>query len=384
MGTAMKAEETSRTSQATPATEASQGRELVPVPREPGPPASTGAAPGGRHNGRRVGRRLAVILAVLLLAVGAAGGGWYWWQRQQAAALPPGIASGNGRIEAEQVDVATKIAGRVEAVLVHEGDMVRAGQVLARMDTRELEAALRQTEAQERQARRVLEARRAAAAQQRSQLTLAQAELDRTRSLVQGGYATRQSLDQRVSTHDSAVAALNAATAQIEEAEQAVQASDGAVDRVRTQIADSTLVAPIDGRVQYRLAQPGEVLGAGGRVLTLLDVTDVFMAVFLPTGEAGRLPIGTEARIVLDALPEFVIPATVTFVSPQAQFTPKQVETQGERERLMFRVKLGIDRDLLRQHAEEVRTGLPGIGYVRLDPAAPWPAWLEAGRRTAR
>jgi HlyD family secretion protein len=380
MGTAMKAEETSRTSQATPATEPSEARDLVPIPREPGPPALVDAAPGTQ----RGGRRLAVILAVLLLAAGAAGGGWYWWQRQQAAALPPGIASGNGRIEAEQVDVATKVAGRVEAVLVHEGDMVHAGQVLARMDTREVEAALRQAEAQERQARRVLEARRAASAQQRSQLTLAQAELDRTRSLVQGGYATRQSLDQRVSTRDSAVAALNAATAQIEEAEQAIQAAEEAAERVRTQIADSTLVAPLDGRVQYRLAQPGEVLGAGGRVLTLLDVTDVYMAVFLPTGEAGRLPIGTEARIVLDALPEFVIPAAVTFVSPQAQFTPRQVETRGERERLMFRVKLGIDRELLRRHAEEVRTGLPGVGYVRLDAATPWPAWLEPGRRTAR
>jgi HlyD family secretion protein len=322
-------------------------------------------------------------LGLLLAAAAGAGGGWYWWQ-QQHDALPPGIASGNGRIEAEQVDVATRISGRVEAVLVEEGAMVRAGQVLARMDTRELEAMLRQAEAQARQMRRTLEARLAAAAQQRSQLTLAEAELERTRSLVQGGWATRQSLDQRVSARDGAAAALAAATAQIEEAAQAIQAADEAAERVRTQIADSTLVAPLTGRVQYRLAQPGEVLGAGGRVLTLLDVTDVFMAVFLPTGEAGRLPIGAEARIVLDALPEFVVPAAVTFVSPQAQFTPKQVETRSERERLMFRVKLSIDRELLRRHAEEVRTGLPGIGYVRLDRATPWPAWLEPGRRAPR
>ena len=180
---------------------------------------------------------------------------------------------GNGRIEAEQVDIAAKAPGRIEAVLAAEGDMVRAGQVLARMDTRELEAALRQAEAQGRQAQRALEARRAAAGQARSQLALAQSELERTRSLVQGGFAARQLLDQRVSARDTAAAALAAAEAQIEEAAQAVQAAAEATERIRAQMADSLLTAPIDGRVQYRLGQPGEVLGAGGRVLTLLDVT---------------------------------------------------------------------------------------------------------------
>jgi HlyD family secretion protein len=370
----MMNEETSEQSRTSPTMDEAGRRELVPAP--PGEPPRPGRQ-------RRVARRLLVAVGLLLVLAAGAGGFWYWW-RQQQYVLPAGFAFGNGRIEAEQVDVATRISGRVEDVLVREGDMVQAGQVLARMDIRELDAMLRQAEAQAQQARGALEARRAAAAQQRSQLDLAETELERTRSLFQGGWATQQSLDQRVGARDGAAAAMATAMAQIEEAEHAIRAAEEAAARVRTQIADSTLVAPIAGRVQFRLAQPGEVLGAGGRVLTLLDVTDVFMAVFLPTGEAGRLPVGTEARIVLDALPEFVIPATVTFVSPQAQFTPRQVETRSERERLMFRVKLSIDRDLLRRHAEEVRTGLPGVGYVRLDQAMPWPAWLQPGRRAPR
>lgn len=369
---------TSQQNQTTAAAGMAGSRDLVPAPPAPGPPAEQDTASGRRP---RLARRVLVTLALLAVVAGGAGGGWYWWQQRQLSALPPGIAFGNGRVEAEQVDVATKIAGRIEAVLAREGEMVRAGQVLARMDTRELEAALRQAEAQARQARRMLEVRQAMVAQQRSQLTLAEAELERTRTLVQGGHATRQSLDQRISARDGTIATLHAAAAQVEEAQQAIQAAEEAAERIRTQIVDSTLVAPLDGRVQYRLAQPGEVLGAGGRVLTLLDITDVYMAVFLPTGEAGRLPVGTEARVVLDAIPDLVLPATVTFVSPQAQFTPRQVETRSERERLMFRVKLGIDRDLLRQHAEQVRTGLPGIGYVRLDPATSWPVWLAPGWR---
>jgi HlyD family secretion protein len=346
-------------------------REYVPVPVPP-PDAA-------RH--RR--RALLVALLVALVAAGA-GGGWYWRHLQRLQALPPGIAWANGRIEAEQVDVATRYAGRIESVLVDEGAMVRAGQVLARMDTRELEAALRQAEALGHQAERMLEAREAAVVQQRSQLTFAQAELERARALVQTGAGTRQALDQRQATRDTAAAALNVATAQVAEAEHAVHAANEAASRVRAQIADSTLVASIDGRVQYRLAHPGEVLGAGGRVLTLLDIGNVFMTVFLPAAEAGRLPLGTEARIVLDALPEYVIPASVGFISPQAQFTPRQVETRGERERLMFRVKLRIDPELLRRHAEQVRTGLPGVGYVRLNPDTAWPTWLQPGPRAAR
>jgi HlyD family secretion protein len=351
--------------------------DLVPV-REPLPVPLPQPAPVRRG-------RFAVLSAVLLALVVVGGvGAWYWYQLEQARALPPGIAAANGRIEAEQVDVATRYAGRIEAVLVDEGAMVRTGQVLARMDTREPKAALRQAEAQGRQAQRVLEARQATVVQQRSQLALAESELDRARALLQSGVGTRQVFDQRQAARNTAAAVLNVAIAQVAEAEQGVQAADQAAERISTQIADSTLVAPIDGRVQYKLAHTGEVLGAGGRVLTLLDIGYVYMTVFLPTEQAGRLPIGTEARIVLDALPDYVIPATVTFVSPQAQFTPKQVETRSERDRLMFRVKLRIDAGLLRRNAEKVRTGLPGIGDVRLNPETAWPGWLEPGPRPLR
>jgi len=347
--------------------------------RVPAPPS--GSPPSGP--GRRRGRRFAIGILLLVIAPAGAGGGWYWWQQQRAMALPPGFASGNGRIEAEQVDIATKTPGRLAEVLVEEGAMVRAGQVLGRMDTREAEAALRRAQAQLGLTQRMLEARQATAQQQRSQLTLAEAELERARSLFESGYGTRQALDQRIGAWDAAAAALSAAMAQIGEAEQAIRAAAEEVERLQVQLADSVLTAPIDGRVQYRLANPGEVLGAGGRVLTLLDVTNVYMAVFLPTQEAGRVAIGAEGRIVLDALSNYVIPAHVSFLSPQAQFTPKAVETRSERERLMFRVKLRIEPDLLRTYAEQVRTGLPGTGYVRLDPAVAWPARLQPGRRVS-
>jgi len=119
------------------------------------------------------------------------------------------------------------------------------------------------------------------------------------------------------------------------------------------------------------------VLPAGGKVLTVIELTDVYMTIFLPTSLAGRLSIGAEARIIVDAVPQYVIPATVSFVAPRSQFTPKEVETKTEREKLMFRIKVKIDPELLRKHVQQVKTGLPGVAYVRLDATTAWPEHLK-------
>ena len=145
---------------------------------------------------------------------------------------------------------------------------------------------------------------------------------------------------------------------------------------VATEIADGELRAPRSGRVQYRVVQPGEVVGGGGKVVSLVDVGDVYMTFFLPEMAAGRVALGSEVRIVLDAAQAFVIPARVSYVASVAQFTPKTVETASEREKLMFRIKARIDPELLSKHLQQVKTGVPGMAYLRLDPDAEWPAHL--------
>lgn len=129
--------------------------------------------------------------------------------------------------------------------------------------------------------------------------------------------------------------------------------------------------------MQYRLAEPGEVLSAGSRVVTILDLENVYMTIFLPAKDIGKIIVGSEARIVLDSLPNAVIPAKVSFISSEAQFTPREVETREEREKLMFRVKIRIPKSLLSKHIEKVRTGLPGIGYVMLGDTNDWPEYLK-------
>jgi len=320
--------------------------------------------------------RWSLILACLLVAIGAAGGGAYWWLHRLDG-LPPGIAWGNGRIEADEIDIATKFAGRIAALYADEGDNVKAGQMLAQMDTRDLEATQRKAEALALQAQKVLDGSRANFDQQRTQVTLAQQELERTRFLSPKGYATKEELDRRQQALDAANAMLEAAKARVSESEHALEAARQEIERNAIAIADNTLTAPRDGRIQYRLANIGEVLAVGGKVFTMLDAGYVYMDVFLPTAEAGKVAVGSDARILLDALPNAPIPAKVTFVSAQAQFTPKAVETRSERDKLMFRVRIRIDPERLRDHPAELRAGLPGLAYVRLDPQAAWPRALQ-------
>lgn len=312
------------------------------------------------------------FLVLVLVALVAAAAGYVWW-RDNHDQLPDYIASGNGRIEAEEIQVATKYAGRVAEVLVNEGDMVAEGQVLARMDTAELRASLAAARASIAQAQENVIEARAQILQRESELKYAEEELVRAETLVAKGHISKQLADQRRTDRDTAKAALAAARARLASTQRAVEAAEAQAELIQTQIDDSTLTAPRDGRVQYRLAEPGEVLASGGRVITLLDLTDVYMTIFLPTAQIGRLLVGSEARIILDAVPQYVIPAQVSFISAEAQFTPREVETRSEREKLMFRIKVKIAPELLREHIEKVRSGLPGEAYVMLGGGEAWP-----------
>lgn len=315
------------------------------------------------------------VLLVLLIISGGAGALYLWMSR--APPLPLGIAAGNGRIEADPIDIATKFAGRIAELRVDEGDMVKAGQTLAVMDTRDLAESLKKAQAKVAQWERSVGEAKANLEQIRSQVLLAGQEMERTRQLLQNGWTTKELFDHRLQQLNAARAAEAAGVARVNVAEHALDAARHDVALYEVNIADNILVAPRDGRIEYRIANVGEVLPAGGKVFTMLDVSYVYMDIYLPTLTAGRVRVGDDARIVLDAYPDDPIPAKVTFVSAQAQFTPKMVETQTERDKLMFRVRVRIDPERLKAHATDVRSGLPGMAYVRFDLQVGWPERLQ-------
>jgi HlyD family secretion protein len=296
-----------------------------------------------------------------------------FWNDVTGKAIPTGISSSNGRVEAEQVLISAKFAGRVSEVLVDEGQTVDAGTVIATMDVSDLEAQLAGAKAQVRRADKAATEAQATIEQRESELVLAHQELERASALREGGFATTQALDLRRSQLKVAQASRTAAMANLDAANATTDAARADVARLRSLLEDSVLKAPRRGRVEYKLVQSGEVVAAGAPVVTLLDLSDVYMTIFLPAHAAGRIALGDAARIILDPAPDYVVPATVSFIAAEAQFTPKTVETTDEREKLMFRVKLRIAPSLLRQYETRVKAGVRGVGYVRTSQTAEWP-----------
>jgi HlyD family secretion protein len=291
--------------------------------------------------------------------------------------LPEGIASGNGRIEGKLVDVSVKEPLRVKQILVDEGALVRPGQVVVRTDTSTLEAELASANASVAEAQERLAVSRAGIVKQKSAIGLADTQVKRSENLVREHAGSQQELDVHENQLETSRASLSEVQASLRTAEQGVQVAKENAATVQTRIDDATLTSPVTGRVLYRLAEPGEVLGAGGKALTLVNLEDVYMEIFLPAEEAARLKVGAEARITVDFEPNRAVAGYVSFVSPEAQFTPKQVETKNEREKLMFRVKIQVPKELASHYVERIKTGVRGVGYVKLTDKAIWPAKLQ-------
>lgn len=342
--------------------------------------------------------RGAIVVALLAAAALA-------WKFVRPASDDGAFVQGNGRIEATEVDVAAKTAGRVAEILVNEGDFVKAGDVIARMDTRSIEAQLAQAKAQVANARSARQTALAQVAQRKADAAMAEAVLTqrhtelevakrtsaRSKALLADRATSAQQADEDAARASNAAAnvavaqaqitaskaAIGATLAQVEQTEAGIDAANAVVARLQTELEDGVLKAPRAGRVQYRVVQPGEVVGGGGKVVSLVDIGDVYMTFFLPEMAAGRVALGSEVRIVLDAARQFVIPAEVSYVASVAQFTPKTVETQSERQKMVFRVKARIDPELLKKYPEQVKTGLPGMAHLRLNAKRDWPDALQ-------
>lgn len=320
---------------------------------------------------------LVAVLAILTTAAG-------YFLTQTSGRAPPGFAKANGRMEVERVDVAAKYAGRVAQMLVREGDDINRGSTVAELDATELRAQLDHAKASAQRAREGIARAEAELALREAEHKLSEQDLSRITELERRQVGTTADLHRRTAQHAVAEANILGAKAAIADAKAATVAASAQVAQIEAQITEMTLRAPVSGRIEYKLVQPGTVVAGGARVATILDLSDVYMTIFLPTAEAGRVALGSEARIRLDAAPTRIIPASVSFVAAEAQFTPKTVETANEREKLMYRVKLKIDPALLDAYRPYVKAGLTGEAYVRTDAAAVWPKALTAKVSDAR
>lgn len=316
------------------------------------------------------------LIIILLLLVVLAAIYFYSFMNKQSN-LPEGFASGNGRIETTQVDISSKLSGRLINIDSQEGDLVEKNQVLARLDIKELNTKLQEAIAYKQQAIENKNYALAIVEEKQSELSLAKKNYDRANSLYKTKSIPLAEFQKNETLLQTAQAALSASKSQVISAQSTINATIAQIETIKVNIEDSKLYSPVKGRVLYKIAENGEIVANGGKVLVVLDLMNTYMIIFLPTSQAGLVDIGSEARIVLDAIPNIAIPAHVTFVSPLAQFTPKEIETHAEREKLMFRIKVKIDSNVLEKYFDRIKTGLPGVAYIKLDKNVSWPDYLN-------
>jgi len=299
-------------------------------------------------------------------------GGLAWRHYVQADRLPDWVVRSNGRIEMTRTDIAVKYPGRLVSLLVHEGDVVQAGQVIAQQDDADALAQLEGARAARERAQGGLERAQGEQAAHRSQADLARLDWTQTAGLHDRALVSDVELRQRRLALSGASESVSAAGGAVGEARGAIAQADAQIRQVSNVLNDLRIRAPGPGRVEYRIVEPGTMMAPGGRLVSVVNPEDVTLTIFLPAAAASRIRLGDEARIVPQGFAT-ALPARVSFVASDAQFTPKFVETANERDTLSYRVKLQIPADVARRYAGQLKAGMTADGYVRTEQGHAWP-----------
>lgn len=343
-------------------------------------------------------------LLIATLVIGVAAGVYFWQQIKGEQNELAGIASVNGRLELERLDIATLYAGRIEEIYVKEGQRVEKNQPLARLSSTQSQSQVEASEAQilsakaqvenaKAQKLRAEEAVMRANAEmnaQQQQAKVAKLELDNAKKLRRENLVSASELERRQANYKAALAAVetakaakaeaqagvNQVQATISQAQAGVNQAEAQSKQANSQNDDMLIRTPIAGRVEYKIVDVGNVVGAGSKIVSLLNPKDVYLNIFLPAHQSNSVKIGDETRIKIDGS-DNVFPANITYVASEAQFTPKSIETEEERTKLMFKVKLRVPEELANKYVGLFKGGMTAIGYVKYDAQAQWPESLS-------
>jgi HlyD family secretion protein len=292
----------------------------------------------------------------------------------------------SGHVEATEVRVSTKIGGTLLSRAVDEGDAVEVGSEIARIETVDLDLALAAAKAERAQAAADLRLRQAGyreediaeaeaqVVQAEADLEAAQKDLDRMEGLLASGSGTAKSRDDALARNDVAKARLRAAREQlhkmragfrVEEIDAAaarLEAADARIAQLRQNIRDAVIVSPTSGIVTAKTAEPGELLAPGSPIVVITDLADTWLNVYVGEPSLGKIRLGQEAEVRTDG--GEVRTGHVSFIASQAEFTPKNVQTQDERVKLVYKVKIAL--------ANEDGLFKPGMpAEAVLEPIAP-------------
>lgn len=289
--------------------------------------------------------------------------------------LPEGFLYGNGRIEATEVVISAEVTGTVRESHLVEGRTVDAGDLLVRLDDTDLRTRLKQAEASTLAAER----RQAQVTQQlgtwHHHLETAASDLERYRSLRATGAVSQEIVDQAEDRYRDAQGQVAGLELQQAEAGARLEAARREIEFMESQIARTTIRAPIAGTMLTKGVEVGELATPGRTIAVVADLTRLDLRVFIPVAELARIQLGDPARVRVDAFPDRWFEARVARIDPRAQFTPKDVHMPDERARLVFGVTLAVEGGDGRLHP-----GMPADAWIRWQPEAAWPQQLPVPR----
>jgi HlyD family secretion protein len=301
---------------------------------------------------------------------------------------PKSVITASGTIEAIEVNVAAKVSGQVLEIAVDEGDRVGPGDKLAAIDHATLDIQLRQAEAGVRLAEAQLallvkgaraediQQAEAAVTQAEAGLKVADDDARRMRELIKTGSVTPKQKDDAEARltvakaqRDAAAEALNrlhklARPEEVQAAEARLAQAVAAADLLRKTISDCTILAPAGGIVTHKAVEAGELVSPGATVVTLVELDSVYVMIYVTEIELGRIRLGDDAEVKIDAFAERTFPGKVTYISPEAEFTPKNVQTKEDRVKLVFGVKVEIENK-----EGLLKPGLPADAVIMTGPA---------------
>jgi HlyD family secretion protein len=310
-----------------------------------------------------------ILLVVLLVALAAAAAAAWWWQREAPRPLRDVIVL-HGNVDIRQVELAFNAAGRIEQVLVHEGDRVQKGQLLAVLDSQRLQRAVELAEAQVAAQREVVARLRAGSRPEEISKAKADAESARVdaRNAVRTADRLKELAAQRFVPQqqaDDARAAADAAEARLKAAAEALLAANRATLAIaQRDLAEASLYAPVGGVIENRVLEPGDMASPQKAVFTLALAEPLWVRAYASGPDLGRIRLGSRATVLTDSYPGKRYRAWVGFISPTAEFTPKSVETQEVRTQLVYQVRVFVCSP-----QDELRLGMPAS--VEIVPGAP-------------
>lgn len=278
------------------------------------------------------------------------------------------LIKGNGRIEARETAVATKFAGRLVEILADEGDYVKKGQLLAVIDSRSLESDINAQKAKLDEINKNIKAIEAEIEATESDIKFYNKELKRTKILIKQNFASQLELDKNNNLLEKTEAKLASLKANKNSMKATYKSLEASIKTMEINLSDMKIYAPTNGVILYKLAENGEMLANGGKIFIMYNPDDLYMTIYMSSDRAGQVKLSEDAKIKLDAYKNKIFDAKVSFIAENAEFTPKEVETQKEREKLVFRIKLTLDDNSLR----EAKPGMPGDGYIKLNSNISW------------